>query len=310
MRAIDQAVTAREAELSRQPEGKSEFLKALGILLGTFIYAFGVNRFLRPLHLYSGGLMGFSQLFARLLADFAGIRAEHFDLAGVIYYAMNIPCMIVAFFSMRKRFLIKTVYTVTCLSLFMSVIPIPQSSILDEKVASCLAAGCIAGLGIGIMLRMGTSDGGMDLIGMVMIQKQKHISVGRLNIMTNVVLYLICILVYDVPTVLYSLFYSVVCSLVCDRLHAQNINVQVLIVTQLEDASELEIEIMSEMYHGLTRWQANGAFTGRPETVLMTVVSKQEIPKLRGIVHRIDPKAFVLISEGVSVDGYFLRKVT
>lgn len=310
MRSVDQAVRLREEELSHQPEGKSEFLKALGILAGTFIYAFGVNRFLRPLHLYSGGLMGFSQLFARLLSDYAGIRPSHIDLAGIIYYAINIPCMIVAFFSMRKRFLVKTIYTVTCLSLFMSVIPIPAQSILEEEIASCLAAGCIAGIGIGIMLRMGTSDGGMDLIGMVLIQKQKHISVGRLNILTNIVLYLICILLYDVPTVIYSLFYSVVCSLMCDRLHAQNINMQVMIVTQIPDVSGLEIEIMSEMLHGLTRWQATGAFTEKPETILMTVVSKQEIPKLRGIVHRFDPKAFVLISEGVSVDGYYIRKVT
>lgn len=310
MTPINEAVRNKEEEISHQPEGKNEFLRALGILCGTFIYAFGVNRFLRPLHLYSGGLMGFSQLFARLLQDFAGISAAHIDLAGIIYYAINIPCLIIAFFSMRKRFLVKTIYTVTCLSLFMSIIPIPTESILDEKVASCLAAGCIAGIGIGIILRMGTSDGGMDLIGMVLIQKQKHVSVGRLNIMTNIVLYLICILLYDVPTVLYSLFYSVVCSLVCDRLHAQNINMQVLIVTQLQDIRELEVEIMGELSHGLTRWQATGAFTEKPETILMTVVSKQELPRLRTIVHQKDPKAFVLISEGVNVDGYFLRKVT
>ena len=156
---------------------------------------------------------------------------------------------------------------------------------------------------------MGACDGGMDLVSMILIYRQGNYSVGRMNIGVNFVLYGVCLLLFDIPTVIYSLIYSVICSLTCDHIHTQNINVQALIISKMEDISPLEIEIMGAMSRGLTRWEAQGSYTGERAAILMAVISKYEIPQLKAIVHRIDPKAFVMIDEGVSVDGNFQKKV-
>ena len=77
----------------------------------------------------------------------------------------------------------------------------------------------------------------------------------------------------------------------------------------MEDIKPLEIELMGEMHRGLTCWDAKGAYTDDDVHVLMCVISKYEEHQLKSIVHQIDPNAFVLIDEGVSIDGYFLKKL-
>ena len=305
-----QAVNEKEQENKESRGLRQEGMRIVGILLGVLVYAAGVNLFLRPLHLYSGGIMGFCQLFDTILRDYLHLPLDNLDVAGVAYYLLNLPGLIVAFFLMRRRFVVKSLLTVSAITVMLTVIPIPKEPILDEMIANCLVSGLMAGAGVGLVLRMGSCDGGMDLIGMILIQTKGRFSVGKVNIAANCVLYGICLVLFDVPTVIYSLIYSVVCSLLCDRVHTQNINVQALIVTKMQDIEPLEIEIMGQMNRGLTCWNAYGGYTGQEKTILMAVISKYEIAQLRSIVHQFDPDAFVMMDEGVSVDGYFIKKLT
>ena len=310
MASVFQAVNEREQAAEQQPWLKEEGSRALGIILGSVIYALGVNLFLRPLHLYSGGFMGFAQLLTTVLREYAGLDLGGVDLSGIFYYVLNLPGLIIVFLTMRRRFFFKTIFTISCMTLILTLIPIPAAPVLEEKLGNCLVAGIVSGIGVGIILRMGACDGGMDLVGMLLIQKKGHYSIGRINIAANLVLYAVCLVLFDVPTVIYSLTYSVICNLMCDRVHIQNINVKALIVTKMEVVEPLEIELMGSMHRGITRWGAYGGYTGHEETVLMVVISKYEIAQLKSIVHRVDPKAFVLIDEGVQVDGNFLKKLT
>ena len=306
MGSVMQEVNRRE-EQDRSSSGLStEAKKMIGVVVGVAIYSVGVNVFLRPLHLYSGGFMGFSQIISTLLNN-AGIL--HRDISGIIYYLMNIPGIVIAYLSVSRRFTVKTIITVSLITLFLTLVPIPQEPILDEMIGNCLIAGIMSGFGIGMVLQMGACDGGMDLVSMILIQKKGHFSVGRLGTFANVIVYGICLFLFDVPTVIYSLICSVINSLTCDHMHTQNINVQALIVTKLEDVSSLEIEIMGQMTRGLTRWDANGSYTGEHATILMAVISKYEIAQLKAIVRKADPHAFVMVDEGVSVDGHFLKKM-
>ena len=213
------------------------FLQEQGRLLaggiaGVFLYAVGMNLFIVPLGLYSGGLMGFCQLIRTLLVRYLGMSFGGVDIAGVIYYMLNIPLLIIAYRNISKRFFVKTIVCVTAMTIFLSVIPIPPSPIMEDDVlASCVIGGIICGAGIGIPLRMGCSGGGMDILGLALIKQRKNISVGRLNLCVNAALYGICMFLFDVPTVIYSLIYASVNSMAVDRLHSQNINVEVKVVT-------------------------------------------------------------------------------
>ena len=308
MSSIMEEVKQREEKAEASFGWGLEARRMAGIVVGVAIYSVGMNLFLQPLHLYSGGFMGFSQLFNTLLHDGLHLRVR--DLSGIFYYLLNIPFLIMAFRTMRRRFVVKSLITISLITLSLTLVPIPDSPVLEETIANCLIAGIMAGAGVGIMLRMGACDGGMDLIGMILIQKNGHFSVGKVNVAANIILYGICLLLFNIPTVIYSLIYSVICSSTCDRVHVQNITSQALIITKLKDTRPLEIEIMGRMHRGLTRWEAFGSYTGEDVTVLMAVISKYEVHQLKAIIHEVDPHAFVMISEGISVEGRFLKKIT
>ena len=311
MGSVGEEVKQREFdEATKLTIWQQERMRLPGILLGAAVFAAGTNLFLRPLHLYSGGIMGFSQLIVTVAQKYFGITLRGVDLAGIIYYVLNLPGLILAYKYMRRRFVFKTIASVTVITIFLTIIPIPSAPILDETLGNCLVAGIMAGAGVGIILRTGASDGGVTLLGMTAIQHGAHLSVGKVNILVNIVLYGICLLLFDIPTVIYSLIYTVINSMTCDKVHAQNINVEVLIITKLEDTGPMEVEIMGSLYRGLTRMNATGRFTGENESVFLTVINKYELSKLLAVVQEYDENAFIVVNEGISVEGNFQKKLT
>ena len=276
---------------------------------GAAIYAFGVNMFVVPAALYSGGLMGASQVIRTLLVRFFDLSMEGFDIAGLIYYAVNIPILLLAMKNISKQFFIKTIICVTMQTVFLSLLPIPAEPLLPNDVlASSVIGGLICGYGMGLALRMGGSLGGTDIIGMLLIKWKKDISVGRVSLAVNAVLYTVCLFLFDASTVIYSLIYAAVSSLAVDHGHSQNINVQVQIITK-RDNRELEQEIFQKMNRGITRLDSTGAYTNEKSNMLFILISKYEVVQLRQIVLKYDPQAFIVMNEGVTVVGNYLKKL-
>lgn len=309
MDSVRQQVTKLERKNEEQSFWEEEKFRLPMILLGGIIYSVGVNLFLRPLHLYSGGIMGFSQLVTTLLKN-AGILSARVDLAGILNYILNLPGLILAVRTMRKRFALKTVLSLSITTFLLTMIPIPAVPIMEEKIANCLVAGILAGIGAGLILRSGASGGGMDLIGMIVVQKFGHFSVGTVNVAANVILYSVCLIVFDVPTAIYSMINSVIQSTACDRVHTQNINVEVTVITKLKDTAPMEIAAMGSTGRGLTRIAASGRYSEEDESVFIMVISKYEIPKLLSVVREYDPSAFILLDENIRVEGNFKKKLT
>ena len=75
---------------------KNEKLRVLASIIGAAIYAFGLNWFIVPLNLYSGGMMGIAQLIRTFLSNSFGIQSGQLNLAGIFYYVLNIPMVIIA----------------------------------------------------------------------------------------------------------------------------------------------------------------------------------------------------------------------
>ena len=87
-----------------------ESLKLPIILIGSLIYSFGINVFLKPLHLYSGGFMGMCQLIQTLLQDYVHIIPKNADITGILYWILNAPALAYAYKKMRRRFFYKSIF--------------------------------------------------------------------------------------------------------------------------------------------------------------------------------------------------------
>lgn len=273
-------------------------------ILGAFLYAMGVNLFVVPSGLYNGGLMGICQVIRTLLAELFHLNFGSFDIAGIIYYIMNVP--IFAFRQIGRKFFAKTLITVTASTVFMSFIPV--GAVVEDVMASSVVGGIISGAGVGIMLRMGASGGGMDVVGVLLTKWKRDFSVGKVSLVVNMALYGTCLFLFDVDVVLYSVIYAAVYSVAMDRMHTQNINVEVNVVTKA-DTTTLEKEVFNAMGRGITKWSALGAYTYDRSHVLYILLSKYEVNQLKSIIHKHDPNAFIVVNEGVTVDGNYLKKL-
>ncbi len=280
----------------------------LGVgILGTFINAFGVNYFIVPMGLFSGGILGLSQLLRTLIAQHVALPAG-LDIAGPLYLLLNLPLILLAWNALGRVFVVRTLICTLSSSFFYSILTSPATPILEERIACCLVGGIIGGFGLGLTLTCGCSSGGLDILGLWLTKRGSHFTVGRFSISFNAVLYSICAVIFDVQTALYSVIYNVFSSFMVDHAHQQGISVQLMIFTRDEDP-ELPRRIMRQLNRGVTYWEGMGAYTGKPIRVMCVAVSKFEVEDLRRIVIELDPHAFFIVQEGVRIEGNFIRKI-
>lgn len=276
------------------------------ILLGAGIYAAGLNLFVLPLHLYSGGAVGLAQLMELAVRTLLPLSSGQINLYGILYFLINLPPLILAWQHLGRMFLLKTIEGIAAISFFMAVIPVSSTPVLGETIACVLIGGCIAGCGIGILLTAGGSGGGLDIIGVLAARTFPQFSVGKLTICFNAILFVVYLLLFDPATALYSLLFMIFYSMLLDRTHYQNINVRLMIFTKKDG---LDWNIMKKTARGVTEWTGLGAYTGESTHILITIISKYEINAFLEIIHSIDPSAFVIQDDGVTVFGNFEKRL-
>lgn len=284
---------------------KPGMVRYLTIAGGALLYTLGLNLFVTPMHLYSGGAMGIAQIIRTLLVEKAGVTLGNVDLSGIIYYILNIPLMILAFKGLNKSFFFKTLLAITVTTVAMSLIPIP-APIVADKLTGCIIGGMTVGAGIGIMLMSGGSGGGLDILWTYLAGKGSNRSVGRFGLCCNIMIYAVCAILFNVETAVYSVILSAVSSITLDRVHFQNIMMQMTIVTKVEGVAK---HIMDKTRHGVTEWDGNGAYTNQGVHVLLTVVSKYEVSKVRRVVRECDPHAFISYNRIDGLDGNFKKRL-
>ena len=280
-------------------------LRLVGGLLGSLLMSVAINVFIVPQGLYAGGAYGLCQVIRTLLQTKLGVEAS-FDLAGVLYFFANIPLFLLAFRTLGRTFCLKAGICTVSNSVFLALIPSPAVPIIPDPLTSCMIGGILVGFAAGLVLTCGCSTGGLDILGLYLSKKSNKFTVGRFCISFNVCLYLLCFILFDATTAIYSAIYNVLSNLFLDRLHRQNVSVQLLIFTKSKDPA-LPKYIMEQLDRGVTYWQAKGAYTGDDVQVLCVCLSKYEIDTLKQVIRDIDPNAFFVMQEGVRVEGNFKR---
>ncbi len=286
----------------------NRWLRLLAAVVGEFVAALALNLFIVPLNLYSGGLMGLCQLIRTLLQTKLGLNFGSTDVAGILYFLSNVPILLLAYKTLGKAMTFKTVICTISFSFFYSIIPIPQTPIVDDYLTACLLGGILVGVSSGIVLTCGGSGGGLDIVGLCLSKRGSQFTVGKFSLTFNFFLYAACLILFVPEVAIYSVIYNFFTSMVLDRMHQQNVSVQALIFTK-EDEKALGRFIIEKLGRGVTYWEGTGAYSGKGIHVLMVCLSKFEIEELLHAVHEIDPHAFTSVQERVRVYGNFQRKL-
>ena len=284
-------------------DNKTELNRYLKIFLGAVLFCGGINLFIEPVHLYNGGLVGIAQITNTLLNE-GGVLDS--NMTGILNFFFNIPLLLLAYKGVGKKFFYRTSFSVIAQTVLFQIIPIPAVATITDPLGACLIGGIVAGAGVGITLQAGGAGGGVDVLGVWLSMKIKGFSVGKLSLIVNVFVYAASAVLFELPVAIYSIIYSTFYSLVIDKTHAQNINISAMIIT---NKLETKDAIIKDLNRGVTYWNAYGAYTNEGNYILMTVISKYEIPMLKKCVHQVDKNAFIISNEGLRVEGNFEKRL-
>ncbi|MTL84491.1 DUF2179 domain-containing protein, partial [Turicibacter sanguinis] len=259
-------------------------IKNLSIMLiGNLLIVLAINMFITPANLYTGGLTGIAQLIIEFLSAGLGIELS----LGTLVFVFNIPILYLAWRSIGKRFAVLSMVAVVIQSVMLEMVPIGQFS--EDILLNAVFGGVLVGAGIGMILKIGGSTGGMDIIFQYISMKYDG-SFGKYSFSINAIIILIAGLTQSWETALYTIICIYITSVVVDRIHTIHQNLTLYIVTTKEE--EMIETILKHLYRGITVLEGRGAYTKNNKSVLMLVLSSYELYEVLAIIKSVDEHSF------------------
>lgn len=250
-------------------------------------------------------MIGLVQLIDYFIHNFL-VLPKSLNTLGMINLLMNIPLFIFGYKIMNKEFCFKTIISLIIQTVLLSILPAIKEPIVEDALLNVAFAAIICGIGVGLALRSSGCCGGIDIATVCLVKKNPDFKAGQLSIIFNVVLFGICLFIYDIKIIMYSIVFVAILYTTADKFHLQNINVAVLIFTKNKEIKEV---IMKQMGRGVTYWMGKGAYTETDQEILYVAINKYEIQQLNKIVSSLDPKAFVTLAQGPMVHGGFEKRL-
>jgi uncharacterized membrane-anchored protein YitT (DUF2179 family) len=268
------------------------------ILLGTAIYAFGLQYFVIPNQLMEGGVTGISVL----LNYAAGIPLSISTLV------LNIPLFLLGLRALGRSQMMYTLVGIVSLSAFLALSErlielkwlVPFASSHDYMLAA-LYAGVTLGTGLGIVFRFGGTTGGVDIVARI-LSRSKGISMGQIILSLDAVIIGISLFYITIEKVLYTLVVVFIASKLIDFIQDGAYAAKAFSIIS-EHGEAISKKITQELERGVTLIPAKGAFSGQQKEIVYCVVQRQEIRRLKMIIRNIDPRAFIVINEVHDVLG-------
>lgn len=271
------------------------FLFAAGI-----INAFGVTVFLAPVNLYDSGISGTSILFSQITPDYMSLS--------MFLLILNIPLFLFGLKKQGIEFTIYSIFTVAVYSivawLITDVLPIDvsiASPLAGEDLLLCaLFGGIISGVGSGMTIRYGGAIDGIEVMA-VIFAKKLNITVGTFVMIYNVLLYIVCgIVIQSWILPLYSIVtYAAGLKTVDFVVEGIDRSKEVIIIT--DKPQQISEALMEAFECGTTKITAKGGYSNADKTIVYFVVNRFQISRMRNIIHAIDPRAYVTISDVADV---------
>lgn len=230
--------------------------------------------------------------------------------AGIVTLAINIPLLIIAWKILNKKYVIYTLLFTFLSSGFIMLldhINFPQYEAMYEKVVAAVFSGLLLGIRTGIMIRLGFSTGGIDIIAAIFQRNRSYINIERI---ISIICYVIIVLSYFVYWDLGSILLSVIQMFVFEKgvallLSDHRDAVAFHIITK--EPEKIKEDIIYNLKHGATVMESKGLFTDAESYMIISIVNKRQIPEFISIVKK-HKDTFMYYSDINGVSGNFRWK--
>lgn len=268
------------------------FLKLISIFIGTFLSSIAINGFFVPNKLISGGVTGIS-IVLHFLVDMP---------VGLLVFIINIPLFLIGAKILDRKFIIYSFISMGSMSFLLTVTQgIDKYIILDDLVLSAVFGGIINGIGMGILFRAKTSQGGLDIIAAI-FKKKLNINLGSVLMTINTFIVGFSSILFGLKPAMYTLISLYIGYKVVDKVYIGiDTSNSVVIITDKPD--ELPEKIHSTIKRGATFLKGEGAYSKKEKKIIYCTVKSTQIGKLKEIIKDHDPKAFITINSISEVKG-------
>lgn len=275
---------------------KEKVLRLLTVIIGSLIYSIGVNLFIVPHKLLSGGVAGVAIIFQYL----TGIQSGYFVIL------INIPIFLIGIKAIDKEFGVFSFIGMTAMSLSLIFTRnLYNLYYIPDSLIASLCGGLLTGLGAGIIFKSRASQGGTDIIAVV-VKKKYGISIGRIAFMINVVIVAMGMFMGSLEVAVYTLIAMYMNATIVDKF-IQGFDKEKVVFIVTGECDKVKQAILESLGRGVTYLYGEGAYTGDRKKVIYCILSPRELEKAKNLIENIDCTAVVSVMDTTEVRGKGFR---
>lgn len=267
---------------------------------GLAVLAAGVHFFKAPNNFAFGGTSGISILISSLTP---------FNV-GTAMLLINAVLVVIGLVFLGPKRMGVTIYSSMALSVFVDLFERiwPMSApFTDDKFLELCYAVILPAVGSAIVFNIGASSGGTDIVAMILSDKTS-IEIGKALLVSDFLIALAAGGLYGVRTGMYCVLGLLAKAFVVDGV-IENINIRKKITIVSQHPDEILEFIINDLKRGATVYTAHGAFSGRDEKVITTVLGRRQAVLLRNYIRRVDPASFITIVNSSETIGKGFRSI-
>lgn len=261
------------------------------IALGTFFMALGTNMVYEPMSMVTGGFAGIGIILRRFIPV----------PLWVVTMVLNLPLFVLAAKKFGMMFVQKTIYATICFSFFLAVVPEFPVTHADYLMAALLG-GALNGTGLALVFGRRASTGGTDLLSTLLNEWVPSVSTAGILAVVDGIIVVAGMLIFGIRIGLYSIVAVFVTSRVMDRiLDGLKFAKMLYIISGMPEV--IAGAVLNELERGVTALKGRGMYSGMDREILMCAVSRKEAVVVLQMVRKLDPDAFVIVSDVREVRG-------
>jgi len=277
-----------------RPSLKRVFREYAGITVGVLITALALNMFLIPNRLAAGGVSGLSTVMHYKLGFPVGLTMAVFN---VLLFTIGTKIH-------GWKYGMKTVFGAFGLALAVDLMA-PFADlfmITDDAILGTLYGGILSGIGMGIVFKNGGNTGGTDIVAQI-FQKYSNLGLGQLFLLVDGFVMLVAAGAFGLKLALYGMIAVIVMGRVIDYIQEGFSVEKAAFIISDEHTEEIANAILFDVRRGATAIAGKGYYSGKQRDTIFCVVERRQVEHLKRVVHSIDPKAFLIITDVHEVVG-------
>ena len=288
---------------------RRELPPLLVLVLFSFLVALGLHVFVYKADFAPSGVDGIAAMLQYLSETSFGYKIN----AGLFTLAINLPLLIVAWFILKRRYVLYTLLYTLVVSLSLLLLDavgfyqydctVPGNG--TSPLIAAIFGGVAQGL-TGMILRLGGSSGGVDIVGCLIQRRMPHRDLEKVIAWVSYATVAIAFFVYGN---LNSVCLSVISIFACERVSAAFLRsrrnaVKLEIVTDSETADRFRHILLYELGHGATLLEGRGMYTAEAREVIVCLIPYRDLPTFLKLVRPMEG-TFLYYSDVLGVRGNF-----